>query len=155
MEYPIFAWANLWLFSQYSNILIGWLHNKEDGRVVTNRSSCTSDFPGRGGGGVDCPVVEYTIFAWANLRLFSQYSNILIGWLHTKEDGIVVTYRSSCTSDFLWGEVDCPVMEYPIFAWANLRLFSQYSNILIGWLHTKEDGRVVTDRSSCTSDFSG
>jgi hypothetical protein len=39
-------------------------------------------------------------------------------------------------------------MEYPIFAWVNLRLFSQYSNILIGWLQTKEDGRVVTDRAS-------
>jgi hypothetical protein len=39
-------------------------------------------------------------------------------------------------------------MEYPIFAWANLILFSQYSNILIGWLHIKEDGKVVTDRSS-------
>jgi hypothetical protein len=53
------------------------------------------------------------------------------------------------------GGVDCPVMEYPIFAWANLRLFSQYSNILIGWLHTKDDGRVVSDRSSCTTDSTG
>jgi hypothetical protein len=61
-------------------------------------------------------VMEYPIFAWANLRLFSQYSNILIGWLHTKEDGRVVTERSFLYFRFYEGKVDCPVMVYPIFA---------------------------------------